>query len=468
MHKQLEKLEQDFISFQSNPNNVVEFFSGIWLPLVSLPREQVTAFYQKIYDWAIQNKTNLPKVFALATFTKGFIFFHSEKYDDALKYFAEAEKLFAEQNDEDGIAICNSSYGGTYRALGNIDLALKYLNDAFHQLSKTHAYPVFENVCSYTLAAVYLEIKSNEKAIEAFKTCIHVSKKYNNLNFEMLAYGSLGEAYHNLKQDDIAFEYFNKALEIGKTTGNKNFYSRVLTDLGNFYFDRNELGKAIQYNGEALAIREEFKMVGGAITNLLLFARIYQQQNDPESALTALNKAMNIAEELKVKPKIFQIHLLLSEIYESINDLKKSFEHFKLYQRISDEVNKEDGEKKLQRSEMIFEAEQTKKENVIIKEQKRQIEETNITLQKTIDELTLSKINRKAKTITTIIAILLFIVEDSLLHFVIAPHTHENFLVSLSANFAVMFCIKPIEKLVEHYLLHRFVKVEKEYNVKYS
>jgi hypothetical protein len=159
---------------------------------------------------------------------------------------------------------------------------------------------------------------------------------------------------------------------------------------------------------------------------------------------------------------------LLSEIYESINELKKAFEHFKLYQRISDEVNKEDGEKKLQRSEMIFEAEQTKKENVIIKEQKQQIEKTNITLQKTIDELTLSKINRKAKTITTIIAILLFIVEDSLLHFVIAPHTHENFLVSLAANFAVVFCIKPIEKLVEHYLLHRFVKVEKEYNVMYS
>lgn len=117
---------------------------------------------------------------------------------------------------------------------------------------------------------------------------------------------------------------------------------------------------------------------------------------------------------------------------------------------------------------MIFEAELTKKENVIIKQQKKQIEKTNITLQKTIDELTLSKINRKAKTITTVIAILLFIVEDSLLHFVIAPHTHENFFISLASNFAVVFCIKPIEKLVEHYLLHRFVKVEMDYDVMYS
>ena len=465
MTHQLEKHELDFIAFQNNPTNTTEFFQSIWISLLSLPRDEVKAYYQKIYDWANQHKESYPKVFALATFNLAFIAFHSEKYDEALKIFNDAEKLFIEQNDEDGVAICNSSYGGTYRSLGNIDLALKYFNDAYHQMSKTHAYPVVENICSYGLASIYLEIKSNEKAIEAFKTCIQISINYNNKNFEMLAYGSIGEAYHNLKQDDIALEYFTKALEIGKYLGNRNFYSRVLSDLATFYFDRNELDKAIQNNQEALSIREEFKMFGGAITNLLLFSKIYLRQNNLDSAITALDKAMTIAEELKVKLKVFQIHLMLSEIYENKGELQKSYYHYKLYHQISEEVFKEDGEKKLKRSEMIFEAEQTKKENVIIKAQKIQIEKSNIELQKTIDELTLSKINRKAKAITTIIAILLFIIEDSLLHFVIAPHTHENFFVSLTANFAVVFCIKPIEKLVEHYLLHRFVKVDKEYIV---
>ncbi len=465
MHKQIEKLEQDFRAFQNNPVNFVEFFSGIWLPMITLPKDEVKLFYQQIYDWATLHKTRDPKIFGLATYSLGFLSFHSEQYEEGLNFFAEAEKLFAEQNDADGIALCKSSYGGTYRALGNIDLALNYLNDAFHQLSKTHAYPVFENVCSYGLSSIYLEIKSYEKAIESFKSCIHISEKYNNQNFEMLSYASMGEAFHHLKQDDVALDYFNKALEIGTSTGNKNFYSRVLTDIAGFYFDRNELEKAMRYNEEALTIREELKIFGGAITNLLLLARICKQQNDADAAITALNKAMIIAEQIKVKPKIFGIHLLLSEIYESKKEVQLSFEHYKLYHRISEEVNKEDGEKKLQRSEMIFEAEQTKKENVIIKAQKLQIEKTNIALQRTIDELTLSKINRKAKTITTTIAIALFIAEDSLLHFVIAPHTHENFFISLAANFAVVFCIKPIEKLVEHYLLHRFIKVEKEYSV---
>jgi tetratricopeptide (TPR) repeat protein len=465
MHPQIEKFERDFAAFQSNPVNEAEFFSGIWLPVTILPKDEVRVFYRKIYDWAAAHKTETPRIFALATYSLGFVEFHAEDYDKALKYSGEAEKLFSELNDEDGIAICNSTYGGTYRSLGNTELSLKYFSQTFQQLSKTHAFPIFEVISASGIASIYLEMKSYERAIEAFRIAGEIAVRYDNRNFEMISYNGMGEAYHHLGDDEKALEYFNKALEIGKNLGNKNFYSRVLTDIGNFYSDGHDREKAMAYHREALDMREELKMFGGAITNLLFFAGVYTKENNFDAAIEALNKAMKMAEEIKVKPKIFQIHLMLSEIYEQKGDLKTAFDHFKKYQRISEEVYKEDGAKKLQRAEMIFEAEQTKKENVIIKAQKQQIEKANIKLQKTIDELTLSKINRKAKAITTIIAILLFIAEDSILHFVIAPHTHENFFISLAANFAVVFCIKPIERIVEHYLLHRFVKIEKNYEV---
>lgn len=465
MHPLIEKLEQDFIAFKSNPVNIEAFFESNWVPSISLPKDELKAFFQKIYDWAKENKESRPRIFALSTYTMGFINFHSEKYDETLKLAAEAEKLFDELNDEDGVAICKCSYAGAYRALGNQELALKYFIDAFHQLNKTHTYTSFETICSYGIPSVYMEMKSYEKAIVAFKICLDISLKYKNRSFEMLSYACLGDAYHQLKQDEKAMEYFTMALEMGKSSDNPNFNSRVLADLGNFYFDNHDLEKSVACNKEALAIREELKMYGGAITNLLQLAKIDLLQSNADAAINTLDKALKYAEQIKVKLKIFQIHLLLSEIYESKGDLNKSFEHYKLYHRISEEVNREDGEIKLKRSELIFEAEQTKKENVIIKAQKKQIEKTNIELQKTIDELTLSKINRKAKAITTVIAIVLFIIEDSLLHFVIMPHTHHNFFISLGANFAVVFTIKPIEKLVEHYLLHRFVKLEKEYEV---
>ncbi len=465
MHPQIQKLENDFIAFKNNPVNVIEFFGSLWIPVVNLPRDEVMQLYHKIYDWAKQHKETHAQIFALATFNFGFIAFHSEQYDEGLKYYTEAQNLFSEQNDDNGIAICNIGFGGIYRTLGNIDLALKYQQDAFHQLHKTHAYSVFETVSIYGLASLYNETKNYERAIDAFKQCIEISGKYNNKHFVMLSYDGLGEAFHQLQKDEIALEYFNKALAMGEETGNKNFYSRVLSDVGTFYFDKKDFEKAIQFHTEALKIREEINLQGGAITNLIQLSKIYQLKNDYDEALAMLNNAMSLAEELKVKPKIFQVHLMLSEIYEQKNELEKSYEHYKQYHKINEEVNIEDGEKKLKRSEMIFEAEQTKKENIIIKEQKKQIENTNIVLQKTIHELTFSKINRKAKTITITIAILLFIIEDSILHYVVAPITHHNFFISLAANFSVVFCVKPIERIVEHYLIKRWVKEEKEFEV---
>lgn len=465
MNPQIEKLEQEFIAFKNNPANAEYFFQKIWLPALTLSKGELKILFQKIYDWATQNKQAQPKIFALTTYSIAFINFHTEDYDIALANYGEAQKLFAELNDEDGVAICNVGFGGTYRTLGNFDLSLKYLLDAFYRLNKTHTYKIFEVVSGYGLAGVYLDTHNYERAAEQYKQTAKLAEKYEMTHFVLLCYTGLGDALHQLYKNQEALICFDKALAIAERPDFRGIKSKVLSDIGNYYFDLKEYDKAIDYNQQALTIRDEIKNFGGSITNRIQLAAIFHLQNKFDEAIEMLTNALSLAEQIKVKPKIFQIHLLLSEIYERKNELGKSLQHYKIYNKISDEVNKEDGEKKLKRSEMIFEAEQTKKENVIIKAQKQQIEKTNIELQKTIDELTLSKINRKAKTITTAIAIALLIIEDSIMHFVVAPHTHHNFLISLSSSLALAFFVKPIEKGVEHALLHRFVKVEKEYEV---
>jgi len=106
---------------------------------------------------------------------------------------------------------------------------------------------------------------------------------------------------------------------------------------------------------------------------------------------------------------------------------------------------------------VAFEAEKTRQENAIIKAQKQEIEHKNIQLQDTIDELTITKVSRRAKAITLFIAVALLITEDAIMHFIISPYMHENFFFTLLANGLVVILLKPIEKVVEHYLLSRLV-----------
>src|SRR5436189_264178 len=83
-------------------------------------------------------------------------------------------------------------------------------------------------------------------------------------------------------------------------------------------------------------------------------------------------------------------------------------------------------------------------------------------LQDTIDELTLARVSKKARIITFVIAIALFIVEDTILHFALHLVPDDNYLISLIVKIGIIFSLKPINGAVEHYLLKKVVRNKKQ------
>ena len=152
----------------------------------------------------------------------------------------------------------------------------------------------------------------------------------------------------------------------------------------------------------------------------------------------------------------------MSEYYQDSKDVEKSLYHYKAFHTVSDEVNKEDGEKKVKRAEILFAAEQTQKENAIIKAQKAEIEKKNKELQETIDELTITKVSRRAKALTLLVAIVMIIAEEPIMHLVQHYIGEENFYFSMVAKILVILSLKPIDSAIEHYLLHKIVLKKKQ------
>ncbi|HXP48801.1 MAG TPA: hypothetical protein VN922_02540, partial [Bacteroidia bacterium] len=199
----------------------------------------------------------------------------------------------------------------------------------------------------------------------------------------------------------------------------------------------------------------------GSITNLISIAGIFVKQNKPDEAISALNKGLVLAEQIKVKPKIYQLHKLLAEVYEKKNEFEKSLQQYKTFHEIREQVEVEDSAKKVKNLQLMFDAEQTKKENIIIKKQKAEIEQKNIELQETIDELTRAKVSRKAKALTLIVALVLFIAEDFILDFVLHKLPEDNILLTMTIKVLIVFSLKPIERGIEHFMLKSVIKKKK-------
>src|SRR6185503_8079273 len=115
--------------------------------------------------------------------------------------------------------------------------------------------------------------------------------------------------------------------------------------------------------------------------------------------------------------------------------------HYEQFHELHEQVELEDSERKLKNAQAVFEAEQTMKENIIIKRQKAEIEQKNIELQETIDELTRARIGKKARAITLIIAIILFIVEDTILHFALKIVPADSYFLSLIVKMVIIFSL---------------------------
>jgi len=426
-----------------------------------LEKAEQKEFAETLYKWAEQNATRKPLLFCYTKLILAFSFFYREQYDEAFPMLTETQNLFTEQNDTDGAAVCATVQGSIYRTFGNVDLALKSLWAGHEQLSKSPLFQHFLMATDINLGGIYFEMKHYEEAIPHFKSTLEMAEPGEKYYWLIYALQGLGKVYLAQKKYTEAKECLEKAMAAAEKFNNPLSLCNSLSDLGNYYFTTGEFSEAKQFNKRALALREQNKYIGGAVTSCIRLGEIYIKDSKPDEAVEYLEKGLTLAEQIKVKPKLYQIQLLLSEIYERKNDLKKSLFHYKQYHELREQVEVEDSARKIKNAQVVFEAEQTKKENIIIKQQKEEIEKKNIKLQETIDELTRARIGKKARAFTLAIAIALFIIEDGILHYALIVVPENSYFLSLIVKMVIIFSLSPINKAIESYLLRKVIKKAK-------
>lgn len=432
-----------------------------WSPMVQLfissskaeRNENASAFYQ----WAKTNAGEQSLKFYYAQFLMGLNYLLGEKYEPALPLLSKARNSFEELGDNDGVEMCSLLLGVTYRALGNFDLALKTLLKPFAYFKQTGRYPIFLEGSCNSLANVNLELHNYHEAFDIFSIGYKTGLEIGDVFFPIRALIGMGKAKMQLDKPDEAMGYFNSALEEAEKTKIPINIGDALIELAIFNFRTGHLGEAEQLNKQALAIHEQEKLTGAAVTCCANLGEIYIRQSRWDEGLEILNKGLNMAEQSKVKPKMYQIHLLLSKVYKGRNDLAQSLYHQEIFHELQQKVQQEDNARKLTDAKLIFEAEQTLKENIIIKKQKQEIEDKNHQLKETIDELTITKISRKAKGITLIVGIALIVAEDPIFSYVLGSIGPGNFWLSILAKVIIIFSLQPINIGIERYLLSRFV-----------
>ncbi|MEO7776317.1 MAG: tetratricopeptide repeat protein [Fibrobacteria bacterium] len=271
--------------------------------------------------------------------------------------------------DKDGIAMSSLFLGLAYRTMGNFDLSLKTLLVPFTYFKQTGRYPVLLEGSCNSLANVNLQMHNYEEAFSLFQTGYETGLRIGDVFFPVLALNGMGKARMLQDKPEEAMEYFNKALEESKKIGNPMQIGDTLIELAAINYRSGNLILAEQLNKQALGIYDG-KFPGAEITCRINLGEIYLKQSRWVEAIEVLNQALALADRINVKPKMYRVHLGLSKVYKAMNDPAQSLYHHEIFHELREIVQEEDNARKLSDAKLVFEAEQTKKENVVIKKRK--------------------------------------------------------------------------------------------------
>jgi tetratricopeptide (TPR) repeat protein len=424
-----------------------------------IPRAERRACAEAFFEWATSSGSSV--ITAYAVFLLGLDHFLAEELHESLRLLTRARAAFAEDDERDGLGLCSMLIGAIYRTFGNFDLALKMLVEGQGLLTASGHYPIFVAANANSMANIHLDMGHLNEALSMFEVTYEESVRADDFYFTIYGLHGLGRVYMQQGRLRQAEERFQSALELAQAHEHRLHISNSLTELAALRLRTNDLDAAEALTERALAIREQHRLQSAAVTSCLRLSEIRIRRSRFEQARQLLLHALAIAEELKVKPKIAQVHEALSSLYEHMHESERSLAHYKRFHELREQIEREDGAKSLADAKAIFEAEQTRKENVVIKQQKAEIEQQNRALQETIDELTRARIGRKAKAFTLAIAIVLFIFQDAILRTALKLLASDNYFLLLAVKMAIIFSLSPINRAIERHLLKRVMRKDR-------
>ncbi|HMC96201.1 MAG TPA: tetratricopeptide repeat protein, partial [Flavobacteriales bacterium] len=359
-----EKVQQELNALKKcPPSGTMERFSALLRSFVELDRNEQRICADDLHSWAERHANAHPVKLVCARVCQVVALVYSDRFGPALEQALDAQRAFEKEGEARGGAICLVGIGACYRALGNTDLALRSLWEAYHELEKTELFAHFRMVSAYQIAGIYLDLKQHEEAIPLFSSTHDLAVKEGNQRLLTYSLQGLGKAYLLKGELDRAGEYLKQAVAAAEVTNNPNTVSGALTSLAEMRLDTGDLQAAEQLELQALALREAHGYIAGAATNCICLGRVYVRLGRSGEAIALLHKGLALAEPRGLKVKVYQIHLLLSEIHQVAGDAAKSLFHYQRFHAVQTEVEVEDGAEKVKNLHVVFAAEQTRKEN---------------------------------------------------------------------------------------------------------
>ncbi len=187
---------------------------------------------------------------------------------------------------------------------------------------------------------------------------IHIS--FNNEEGLASVHINLGYAYYLEGKIDSSQVFFELALDLAEKINDVKATSYALNNLASIYNGKKMFDKSEEFYLKSLKLREQIGSKDGVARSHYNLGRFYYNRKNYEKSFTHAHLSYELAKELKSPDIISTGAILLSDLYAEQNNHQKAFEFLTIHLEMKDSILSDETRKTSIKQKMTYEFEKQK------------------------------------------------------------------------------------------------------------
>ncbi len=318
---------------------------------------------------SIIQKNQLDKYFGIISYQKGDLHFQKGDYKKSIIELIKAEAEFSEKKQAKKLAKTYNKLGVVYISQADFPLALDYFIKSLNIKDSIGDTKGISNTYSNMGNALF-EMDDTDRALEYYLKSLAIDKADSNEVGMAKTLMNVGVVYKEQFKYNKAVECFEKSLNMHLAHHNMQEVANCYSNLALVYLETGDDQKTLSYYNKALKLFEQLGIKKGISSVLSDIGFFYNLKGDDTRALDYLKKAIRLAQEINSVQDIERISQAISASYQNLGNYKEAFNYFVLYKSMYDKLNNDENTRLFTKMEMNYQFEQTKKEIEFEQQQK--------------------------------------------------------------------------------------------------
>lgn len=280
---------------------------------------------------------------------------------EAQRYANKALEVGKKLAYKTGVANAYRSIGLVYSEMGNFDQAIKnYLQGL--KLAENIKDPHIRANIFLNIGTVYSKLKDFAKAKAYYQRALTIYQKTNDQNLIATSYNNLGHIYKSEDNIDSAVVFYEKALGIFEKTSNQQGLTVALGNLGIIFEYIGDIEKALDYQLKVREIEAKLGNKNGLAFSAISIANTYMKIQNFMAAQKFLEEALKLSQEIGSFELLRDSYYNLSNYYTRDEDFERALDYFRQYVSFKDSIFNKNKSEQIARLQTIYETDQNKKQ----------------------------------------------------------------------------------------------------------